>query len=145
MKKLISLFCFSVLLFTTISCFRDDDPNPEPAIPIKENIPSKYHGIWNIKYKDNVDISVSGSHFKFTADQAKLAINKITDNNGYILIHPHSMTLPAGYEEKPIEQIIILDGGIKLEIRPSQSYPSYLEFILREEGKTSISYIAKKE
>ena len=155
MRKLFSLFCFSILLFslfclsilffTTISCSRDDDPNPAPAIPIKENIPSKYHGIWNIKYKDNVDIGVSGSHFKFTADEATVAINTYTDNNGSISIHQNSFTFPAGYQEKPIEQIIILDGGIKLEIRPSQNYLGYLEFILRQEGKTPITYIAKKE
>lgn len=145
MKKLFSLFCFSILFFTTISCSRDDDPNPAPAIPIKENIPSKYQGIWNIKYKDNVDIGVSGSHFKFTADEATVAINTYTENNGSISIHQNSFTFPARYQEKPIEQIIILDGGIKLEIRPSQNYPGYLEFILRQEGKTPITYIAKKE
>lgn len=145
MKNLLSFFFFSTILFSIVSCSRDNDENSSNIIVVKEKIPLKFHGIWNIKYKDDVDISATGSHFKFSEDIATIAINEYTNNNGAITIHQNSLTFPAWYQTKPVEQIMILDGGIKLEVKPSQKYPDYLDFTLLEKGKNPIVYTAKKK
>lgn len=49
MRKLFSLFCFSILLFTTISCSRDDDPNPGGDIPINTNIRKVFFRVTSTK------------------------------------------------------------------------------------------------
>lgn len=145
MNKLFLLSCVTILFLIIVSCSGDNDPQPAPSITNSQNnIPSKYHGRWNIKYKDNVDISISQSYFKFTATDATLALNTYTYQNGVINIQENSFTFSAGYEDQPIEQIVLIKD-IKIEIRTSQNYVGYLEFLIKQAGKDPITYIAKKE
>jgi len=151
MKKIISLFSLVILFSMMISCLSDQDDSFKSNVPLEisnvENIPLKYHGIWKIKYKDNVDISIPGSHFTLTSETVALKTKIYTYNNNNQVsdISYREFEFYAQYQVKPTEQIFNSINGVKLEIHPSQHHTDYLEFILHEYDKDPVIYTVQKQ